>query len=241
MIINVLLCDTFPGRLPDDIPSYMTMHERLFGEVVDDVQFKVYMAMEGELPDDFHADEMYLVPGCMNSAYEPLPWIEVLQAWIREAYTRKMFLVGICFGHQVIARALGGTVEHYSGGWGAGVRESTVLDPLLLEAFPSGKMHLLYNHHDQVMTLPPVDAITLATSDFCHHEAMRIGDHVFTFQGHPEYTPYYMKFYLDHLAADQDPVIREHALHSLEAMTPQGVDVARWLVAMFNRWQNKNK
>ena len=237
MKINVLLCDTFPGRLPNDIPTYMSMHERMFRVAVGEVQFKVYMAMDEELPTIFNRDEMYLIPGCLNSAYDPLPWIEKLHAWVREAYSCQMFLVGICFGHQVIARALGGTVEHYSGGWGVGVRESTVIDPLLRESFNDGKLRLLYNHHDQVITLPR-DAVTMATSDFCRHEAMRIGNHVFTFQGHPEYTPYYIRYYLNNLSDGQDPVIRERALLSLDSMTPQGVDVARWIAAMFDRWQN---
>ena len=83
------------------------------------------------------------------------------------------------------------------------------------------------------MITPPDGAITLATSNFCEYEAFRIGDNVFTFQGHPEYTPYYMGYYLHNLAADQDPEITERALRSLETMQPQGPEVARWIIAMF--------
>lgn len=238
MKINVLLCDTFPGRLPDDIPSYMSMHERLFGEVSSDVHFQVYMAMNEEFPSDLRMDEAYLIPGCMYSAYDPLPWIEKLQSWVRDAVSQGVFLIGICFGHQVIARALGGVVERHTGGWGTGIRESSVVDPLLAGCFTGSKLRLLYNHHDQVVKLPEC-GVTMATSAFCRHEAMRIGDHVFTFQGHPEYTPYYMEYYLTHLADDQDQKIVAQALDSLRTMTHQGVDVARWIVTMFNRWREK--
>ena len=230
--INVLLCDTFLGRLPDDIPSYVSMHEVLFRQVVPDVQFHVYMSMNGELPLTINNDEIYLIPGCICSAYDPLPWIDGLQNWICKAMAEHAFLVGICFGHQLISQALGGEVNKYSGGWGTGIRETQVLDPSLLQYFPDGHLHLLYNHHDQVIT-PPDGAITLATSDFCKYEAFRIGDNVFTFQGHPEYTSYYMGYYLHNLAADQDPEITERALHSLETMQPQGPKVARWIIAMF--------
>ena len=233
--INVLLCDTFPGRLPADIPSYVSMHEKLFGQVTDHVQFKVFMAMEGELPRTFYRDELYLVPGCMNSAYDPEPWIENLQSWIREAVSRGVFLAGICFGHQVIARALGGTVEHYAGGWGTGIRESDVVDASMRENFTDGKLRLLYNHHDQVISLPE-GATLLATSDFCRYEALRYGQQIYTFQGHPEYTPYYIDFYLHNLAAGQDPTVIESALKSLQHYSHQGVDVAKWLIAMFQRW-----
>lgn len=233
--INVLLCDTFPGRLPEDIPSYVSMHEKLFSDAVGKVDFEVFMAMEGELPQQLHLDEIYMIPGCMYSAYDPLPWIDALQKWALDAVTRGVFLVGICFGHQLIAQAMGGTVEHYSGGWGTGVRESTVIDESMLEYFPDGKLRLLYNHHDQVIT-PPEGSVTLATSKFCRFEVLCYGQHVYTFQGHPEYTPYYMEYYLNNLSADQDPKIVEQALRSLQAMKPQGIEVARWILTMFKRW-----
>jgi GMP synthase-like glutamine amidotransferase len=233
--INVLLCDTFPGRLPEDIPSYVSMHEKLFSDAVGKVDFEVFMAMEGELPQQLSLDEIYMIPGCMYSAYNPLPWINALQNWAHDAVARGVFLVGICFGHQLIAQAMGGTVEHYSGGWGTGVRESTVIDESMLDYFPDGKLRLLYNHHDQVIT-PPEGSVTLATSNFCQFEALRYGNHVYTFQGHPEYTPYYIEYYLNNLAADQDPKIVERARRSLQAMKPQGIAVARWVVTMYKRW-----
>jgi len=233
--INVLLCDTFPGRLPADIPTYVSMHEKLLKQVSDDVHFTVFMAMDGELPTVLSKDEIYLIPGCMYSAYDPLPWIEALQQWVRMAVAQQVFLVGICFGHQVIARALGGKVEQSHAGWGAGIRESKIIDPLMLDSFTDGTLRLLYNHHDQVTSIPD-NANLLATSDFCEFEALRYGHHVYTFQGHPEYTPYYMDFYLKHLAAGQDPQVIDNALHSLSGYPHQGVDVAQWVIEMFNQY-----
>lgn len=234
LTINVLLCDTFPGRLPEDIPSYVTMFERLFQKIAH-VHYNVFMAMDGELPQKLNHHELYLIPGCMYSAYDPLPWIEHLQEWIRNAVSQGVFLIGVCFGHQVIAQALGGKVEKYAGGWGAGIRESTIVDQSMLDFFPDGKLQLLYNHHDQVVALP-AEAKTLATSVFCRYEACRINDQVYTFQGHPEYTPYYMRYYLDNLAADQDPLVVQQACSSLEKMTPQGVEVAEWVINRFSKW-----
>lgn len=238
--INVLLCDTFPGRLPEDIPSYVSMHETLFSHANPNVKFNVFMSMDGELPTTLHDDEIYLIPGCMNSAYDPLSWIDKMQSWIRHAVNSKMFLVGICFGHQIIAQALGGKVERYAGGWGTGIRESQVIDKSLLDAFPDGKLRLLYNHHDQVV-YPPDEAITLATSDFCRYEALMIGHHVYTFQGHPEYTPYYIRYYLNNLAANQDPAIIKRALHSLEVMSPQGIEIGQWIIERFMEWLHDKK
>ena len=234
--INVLLCDTFPGRLPEDIHSYVSMFETLFSHTAREIDYEVFMAMNGELPETLHSDEIYLIPGCMYSAYDEFSWIEKLLLWVQNAVAQEIFLVGVCFGHQLIAQALGGKVEKYPGGWGTGVRESQIVDKSLMNSFPDGSLRLLYNHHDQVVT-PPDQAVTLATSDFCKFEALRIGYHVFTFQGHPEYTPYYMSFYLNNLASDQDPVIKEQALRSLEVMSPQGIEIAQWIITMFDQWQ----
>lgn len=237
--INVLLCDTFPGRLPADVPSYVSMHERLLHSVCPGAQFRVFMAMEGQLPSLLNRDEIYLIPGCINSAYDPLPWIADLQRWIRQAVVKGVFLVGVCFGHQLIAQALGGKVEHYAGGWGTGVRQSDVLDADLRQFFPNGKIHLLYNHHDQVISAPR-EAVTLATSSFCRYEALRVDNHVFTFQGHPEYTPSYMRFYFDHLAAEQDAAVVERGRQSLIQMQPQGDVVARYLLHAFKQYRDAN-
>lgn len=237
--INVLLCDTFPGRLPADVPSYVSMHERLMHSVNPDIQFRVFMAMEGEMPASFNRDEIYLIPGCICSAYDTLPWITNLEQWIRQAVAQGVFLVGVCFGHQIIAKALGGKVEHYVGGWGTGIRQSEVRDADLRQFFPSGKMHLLYNHHDQVTEVPE-GAITLATSDFCRYEALRVSNHVLTFQGHPEYTLSYMRFYYDNLAAEQDPIVVEQGRRSLVEMQPQGDAVARYVLHAFTQFCRNN-
>ena len=233
--IHVLLCDTFPGRLPADVPSYVWMHERLVKSVYPDVQFKVYMTMEGEMPSTFETDDIYLIPGCICSAYDPLPWIEGLQQWIRKAVAQQVFLVGVCFGHQVIAQAMGGKVEHYSGGWGTGVRQSDVLDEGMLPFFPDGKMRLLYNHHDQVTVKPDVMQV-LASSTFCRYEALRLSNYAFTFQGHPEYTPSYMRFYFDNLASEQDAAVVERGRRSLEEMEPQGAAVTRYVLDAYRQY-----
>lgn len=231
MTVNILLCDTFPGFLPDFIPSYEGMLTKLFSTVSPDVRFRVFRAMDGELPEADPAGGLYLIPGCNRGAYEPEPWIRQLLDWIRAANEREVRLAGICFGHQCIAQALGGRVEKAPMGWGTGLRESRVVDAAGLCYFPDGRMRLLYNHHDQVVALPP-EARLVATSPFCPIESFRIGHHVLTFQGHPEYTPEYSRHLLLNHAAHEPEEVRQRGLESLCGTAHEGLAAARWMVDM---------
>lgn len=225
--INILLCDTFPGRLPDFIPNYESLFMDLFAAIGEQVTYRIYQTWQGELPQDINTDEVYLVPGSLDSAYSDKPWIVALLKWIERAYALGARLMGVCFGHQAIALALGGTVEPYEGGFGAGVRASQVLDDQMKSYFHNGKMHLLYSHHDQVMNLPP-GAVRCATSDFCRNESFRIGHQVVTFQGHPEFTVAYSRHLLLNCCDDVEQSVRVNALNSLEHLEPQGQNAARF-------------
>lgn len=234
--INILLCDTFPGRLPSFIPNYESLFFDLFASIGVEASYTIYQTWQGELPATIHADELYLVPGSLDSDYDDKPWILSLVHWIQQAYTSGAKLMGVCFGHQVIARALGGEVKKYDGGFGAGVRASSVIDEQMKTYFPDGQMRLLYSHHDQVTVLPQ-GATRCATSDFCLNESYRIGHQVVTFQGHPEFTVAYSRHLLTNCSNDLDEDVRRKALHSLDELTPMGPAAARFALDLLNEYR----
>ena len=231
--INILLCDTFPGLLPPEIPSYASMFREMFRAVDGSLEFEVFPVMAGVLPKELKKDELYLISGSNSSAYDSDSWILELMQWVRDAASLHIKLAGICFGHQVIAQALGGEVKRYAGGWGIGIRESVITDEIMHPYFPNNRLRLLYNHHDQVTVLPP-DAIAIAHSDFCRYEGFRIGHHILTFQGHPEFTSEYELHLIRNHAQEEDEHVKSEAVKSIKHWNHQGHAVAHFILHFFN-------
>ena len=143
-------------------------------------------------------------------------------------------MVGICFGHQVIARALGGTVAKSDKGWGVGVNvyyvsELPVQGDDEARGGGSGVLKLVASHQDQVTVLPP-GARPVVSNDHCENAGFVIGDHVLTLQGHPEFSAEYseaiMAFRHDMIGAER--VSQGRA--SLVTHQHEGPRVARWMV-----------
>lgn len=229
--MKILLCDTFPGLLPPYIPSYESMFIRLFDSVRPGMTYDVIPTWQDVWPDELDPDDIYLITGSNSDSYDlHTPWIVHLRQWIVRAHAAGIRLAGICFGHQILAHALGGRAACHPGGWGTGIRLSTILSPSLAEAVGDRQFRLMYNHHDQVLRLPP-GATCLATSPFCHYEAFTLGQRqVIAFQGHPEYIPEYARHLLLNHADHEDPAVRRAALDSLDRYEHQGQAVARYIL-----------
>jgi GMP synthase-like glutamine amidotransferase len=176
-----------PPRGLDGFGSYPQMFQRLLGEAAYD--YAVFAADEGDLPATPAACDAYIVTGSACGAYEPIPWIADLKGFLNAA-RGKAALVGVCFGHQLMAEAFGGKVEKSPKGWGIGEHVYQVLSrrPWMDEA---AQIRLPASHQDQVV-VPPPGAEVIAGSDFTPFGALAWRDQpAISIQLHPEFEPAY--------------------------------------------------
>lgn len=231
-MIVLLICDQFPGILPPDIPSYEWMFQRVLRSAGYKGDFQVVQTWRGELPERLNRGDLYLISGSNQSAYDATPWVARLRDWIASAHSAGCCIAGICFGHQIIAEALGGHVVSSPKGWGIGLRRSEVVDRQLARAIADSGITLVYDHHDQVVRLPQGATLTLR-SPFCPIDGFRIGRRVLTLQGHPEFTNEFIAHWIADCAPDEPDEVKQAALLSLRRLPNQGVEAARLMLRFF--------
>lgn len=151
-------------------------------------EFATYSVVDMEFPDAIDDCDGWIITGSKHGAYEDLPFIAPLETLIRDVYAADIPLVGICFGHQIIAQALGGKVEKFAGGWAVG---RTTYD------WNGAEVALNAWHQDQVTELPQ-GATVYASNDFCANAALVYGNKIFTTQPHPEYAADFIGGLLEH-------------------------------------------
>lgn len=189
MKLGILETGQPPAEVIDEFGDYPAMFRRLFGE--DAYAYRTFEVVAGKLPDAPEACDAYVVTGSSAGVYDPLPWIEPLKDFLRAAKGRAA-LVGVCFGHQVMAEAFGGKVEKSELGWGVGLHRYDVAAPQdWME--PVGRIAVPASHQDQVV-VPPPGATVVAGSSFCPFGMLAYEDaRAISIQLHPEFEPAYAK------------------------------------------------
>jgi GMP synthase-like glutamine amidotransferase len=230
MRIGLILCDHLDDDVAAVVGDYPALFDALFAPL--GVAFTIYEATRGELPDDLDAHDGWLISGSRASSTDDEPWIRDVTDVTARLIEAQQPTVGICFGHQVAARALGGTVERATTGWGLGVRHFDVVDDTFAAAGPTPpQISLLMSHQDQVTKLPS-DARLLATADYCPVGAFTVGDHFLGVQGHPEWTPDLARMLGARRRDRIGEAIVDAAMQTVDGPTDH-LTVAGWAVELF--------
>jgi GMP synthase-like glutamine amidotransferase len=226
MRIGLLGCDEVAERFRPIAGTFLDSFGALLRDPLPDAELVPYDVVGGEVPASPGDCDAWLCTGSRFSAYDDEPWIKALSGFIRSAHDAAVPLVGICFGHQVLAQALGGRVERATTGWGAGVHRLSVVEKTAWMDPPLADLCLLFMHQDQVVELPPGSTL-LARTDHCPNAMFELGSSV-GLQAHPEFVPAFVA------ALVEDRVERIGAEKSAAALdsltTPLDAPiVAQWL------------
>ncbi len=187
MKLGILKTGAPPPSAREKFGGYPDMFRKLLGESAFD--YRVYAVDEGDWPAKVDICDAYLITGSACGVYDPEPWIGELKAFLNQA-RGKAALVGVCFGHQVMAEAFGGKVIRSPKGWGVGEHAYQVRsrEPWMDEAT---QIRLPASHQDQVVE-PPPGAEVFASSEFSAFGALAYRDQkAISIQLHPEFEPAY--------------------------------------------------
>lgn len=209
--------------------SPIDAYVRFFEQADAPFEFVGFEVAQGQMPDSTDACDAYVITGSANGVYDLDEWIPALIQFIRDCYQAGKKLVGICFGHQILAHALGGHAEKSDKGWGLGLKQFAISQTKPWMNGSSGKCSLYFAHQDQVMALPP-QAELLGGNDFCPNAFFVIEDQVLGIQGHPEFSKSMMEDLLSPKEAELEPVVHDTAVSSLDQGQPDNDLVGHWLV-----------
>ena len=190
LTIGILLTDHVLDDLQPKHGDQDDFYFKIFGEADINIKLKIYDVTLNNYPSDMDECDGYLITGSKLSVYDDVRWIKDLEQYIRVLNEQKKFLLGVCFGHQLIAKALGGEVCKAEIGWVTGLQSYTFHHNFPWLSDLNQDVKLIHSHQDQITKLP--DQATLVASSKNVPIAMYyIDDHIMSIQGHPEFTNEY--------------------------------------------------
>ena len=208
--------------------DYPELFDALFAPL--GVEVIAYSVDQGCLPATIQECDGWVTSPSRNSVNDGEPWIAGLEAFVGELVRAEHPFAGICFGHQLLARALGGSVSRAPGGWGVGVQRYDVVEHRWWMDPPptNAGFRLVASHEDQVTALPP-GGVVLASSASCPVAAFEVGDRAIGLQPHPEFDGEISARLLD-LRADIIGADIVTAARDTLSEVPDRELVARWIV-----------
>lgn len=231
--LGILQTDSVLDDLQPRFGDYPSMFEQLFRAEDPAVTLTTY-DVQRALPETLTCDA-YLITGCKLSVYDDLDWIRDLADFVGRAIADKRKILGICFGHQLIAHFFGGYVAPAPVGWAVGVQTSDLIKThpwMEVSGKPPEQLRLVSSHKDQVERLPE-GAEVFARSDFCPISGFTLGDDVLTIQGHPELSTDYSEALMGVRRELLGEQVYQTGMDSLQLQTDEKL-FTQWMLAFLS-------
>jgi GMP synthase-like glutamine amidotransferase len=191
MKLTIIQTGEVPATLRGQFGPYRKMFETMFDGTGQGFSYDMVAVSDGEPFPDPGRIEGIVITGSAAGVYDDYPWLDPLRAFIRDAYGRQTPMLGVCFGHQIMADALGGDVRKSEKGWGLGRHTYGVTRrPDFMRTAPAS-LSVACSHQDQVI-VPPATAEVIMTSDFTPNAGLAYRNGAaLSFQPHPEFADDY--------------------------------------------------
>lgn len=215
------------GHAPQEVLGSLGDYDAMFARLLSGhgFRFETFNVVDMQFPSGPEVCDGWLITGSKHGAYEDHPWIPPLEDLIRAIHDTGRPMIGVCFGHQIIAQAMGGRVVKFDGGWSVGPQTYRY----------DGRDVVVHAwHQDQVIAVPP-GARVIGASDFCANAALVYGDRIWTIQPHPEFGSEMIAALATHRAPG---VVPDAQIAQVEATLDQptgSAEIARDMAAFFIR------
>lgn len=223
MKIALLQCDCVRAEFLDIQGDYPEMFQAL----LPNFDFDVFEVFRNQFPERVEDYSAYMVTGSRYSVYEKKDWINRLKTFVREIESAGKVYVGLCFGHQLLAEALGGKVEKARQGWCVGVHTFNLVKKTQWMQPELQQINLLMMCQDQVQKLP-VDSQLLSSADKCPIAMFQVGDRMLGIQAHPEFNKAYDQALMEARVELMGIQTVEEGIKSLEKPIHQ-TEISRWI------------
>lgn len=212
---------------PDDAHRFRD----LFDLQEERFQYHVYMTIGGVVPQDVDEQDAYMITGSPLSVLDDHAFMPDLMDFIRKCDAAEKPMLGVCFGHQAIAMALGGKVAKSTVGWNVGI-ENTVFTDSRSWMNPHHEALPMYVFHEDQVTELPEGCDLLGSNNKCRNASFAKGKHIFTTQSHPEITDPFMRCVLDY-CCDILPADEIDDIYASIDQPQDGAVFARWATEFF--------
>jgi GMP synthase-like glutamine amidotransferase len=231
MHVGLLACDEVAERFRHIAGGYQQMFERLLSPHIPALRITRFDMQAGQGPADARACDAWITTGSRASVYDDAGWIRDAETVIRKIADSDRPFVGICFGHQLLARTLGAEVKPASGGWGVGVLPMHVMrgEDWMTPACSTVRMQ--YMHADQVME-PPDGATLLSEAPHCPVAMFQWGPRMLGIEAHPEFPAAYARALIENRRARIGEQAADDALARVDDPTDSDV-VGGWIARFF--------